>query len=39
MSGHGRFLIMSWDGGGNAPPAINLGARLVRRGHHVRLLG
>ena len=39
MSGPGRFLIMSWDGGGNAPPAINLGARLVRRGHHVRLLG
>jgi UDP:flavonoid glycosyltransferase YjiC (YdhE family) len=39
MSGPGRFLIVSWDGGGNAPPAINLGARLVRRGHHVRLLG
>jgi len=39
MSGPGRFLIVSWDGGGNAPPAINLGARLVRRGHQVRLLG
>jgi len=39
MSGPGRFLIVSWDGGGNAPPAINLGARLVRGGHHVRLLG
>jgi UDP:flavonoid glycosyltransferase YjiC (YdhE family) len=34
-----RFLIVAWDGGGNAPPALNLGARLVRRGHRVRLLG
>lgn len=39
MSRSGRFLIVSWDGGGNAPPAINLGARLVRQGHQVRLLG
>ena len=39
MSGPGRFLIVSWDGGGNAPPALNLGARLVRQGHQVRLLG
>lgn len=39
MGRSGRFLIMSWDGGGNAPPAINLGARLVRQGHQVRLLG
>jgi UDP:flavonoid glycosyltransferase YjiC (YdhE family) len=39
MSGPGRLLIVSWDGGGNAPPAINLGARLARQGHHVRLLG
>lgn len=36
MSGPGRFLIVGWDGGGNAPPALNLGARLVRQ---VRLLG
>jgi UDP:flavonoid glycosyltransferase YjiC (YdhE family) len=35
----GRFLIASWDGGGNTPPALNLGARLVRAGHAVRLLG
>jgi UDP:flavonoid glycosyltransferase YjiC (YdhE family) len=34
-----RFLITSWDGGGNTPAAINLGARLVRAGHAVRLLG
>jgi UDP:flavonoid glycosyltransferase YjiC (YdhE family) len=32
-------LIVSWDGGGNTPPALSLGARLVRQGHRVRLLG
>jgi UDP:flavonoid glycosyltransferase YjiC (YdhE family) len=35
----GRFLIVSWDGGGNVPPALNLGARLTRQGYRVRLLG
>lgn len=35
----GSFLIVTWDGGGNVPPAIALGARLVRAGHRVRLLG
>jgi UDP:flavonoid glycosyltransferase YjiC (YdhE family) len=35
----GRFLIASWDGGGNTPAAYNLGARLLGRGHRVRLLG
>jgi UDP:flavonoid glycosyltransferase YjiC (YdhE family) len=39
MNGAGRFLILSWDGGGNTPPALNLGARLVRQGHQVRLVG
>ena len=39
MTGVGRFLIVSWDGGGNVPPALNLGARLVHLGHRVRLLG
>jgi hypothetical protein len=39
VSRPGRFLIVSWDGGGNAPPALNLGARLVRQRHQVRLLG
>jgi UDP:flavonoid glycosyltransferase YjiC (YdhE family) len=34
-----RFLIASWDGGGNTPSAFNLGSRLVRRGHRVRMLG
>ena len=39
MTRAGRFLIISWDGGGNVPPALNLGARLVHLGHQVRLLG
>ena len=34
-----RFLILSWDGGGNTPAAYNLGARLVRAGHRVRMMG
>ena len=34
-----RFLIATWDGGGNTPSALNLGARLVRKGHRVRLIG
>jgi UDP:flavonoid glycosyltransferase YjiC (YdhE family) len=34
-----RILILSWDGGGNTPSAYNLGARLVRRGHRVRMMG
>jgi UDP:flavonoid glycosyltransferase YjiC (YdhE family) len=38
MTGTGRFLIVTWDGGGNVPPAVNLGARLIRRGHEVRVL-
>jgi hypothetical protein len=39
VSGPGRFLIVSWDGGGNAPAALNLAARLACQGHQVRLLG
>src|SRR4029077_9261432 len=39
MSGQRRFLIASWAGGGNTPPAFNLGTRLVRRGHRVRMVG
>ena len=34
-----KFLIATWDGGGNTPPAFNLGTRLARRGHRVRMLG
>jgi UDP:flavonoid glycosyltransferase YjiC (YdhE family) len=39
MTEHGDFLIVTWDGGGNVPPAIALGARLAMAGHRVRLLG
>jgi len=39
MTRTGRFLIVGWDGGGNVSPALNLGTRLVRLGHRVRLLG
>jgi UDP:flavonoid glycosyltransferase YjiC (YdhE family) len=39
MSESGGFLVASWDGGGNTPPAFALAARLSRRGHRVRLLG
>jgi UDP:flavonoid glycosyltransferase YjiC (YdhE family) len=39
MTRRAKFLIVSWDGGGNVPPAINLGARLVAQGHQVRLIG
>lgn len=33
------FLIATWDGGGNTNPAYNLGTRLRRRGHRVRIIG
>ena len=39
MKAPARFLIATWDGGGNKPPACNLGSRLARRGHRVRMLG
>ena len=39
MSDRRKFLIATWDGGGNTPPAFNLGMRLARRGHRVRMLG
>jgi UDP:flavonoid glycosyltransferase YjiC (YdhE family) len=35
----GRFLIVTWEGGGNIAPAIALGYHLNRAGHDVRLLG
>lgn len=34
----GRFVIVAWDGGGNVPPALAIGRRLKRAGHHVRVL-
>lgn len=33
------FLFVTWDGGGNVPPALGIAAELARRGHHVRFLG
>lgn len=35
----GRFVIATWAGGGNVPPAIALALRLQRRGHQVRFMG
>ena len=39
MNAPGGVLIVTWDGGGNVPPALALGARLSRAGHRVRVLG
>lgn len=36
MSG---VLIVTWDGGGNVPPALGIAAELVDRGHDVVVLG
>lgn len=32
-------MIVSWDGGGNVPPALAIGRRLGQAGHRVRVLG
>jgi MGT family glycosyltransferase len=34
-----RYLMAMWDGGGNAPPQLGVGRRLVERGHQVHVLG
>lgn len=34
-----RILVVTWDGGGNVPPALGIAAELTRRGHRVRVLG
>ena len=34
-----HILFVTWDGGGNVPPATALAHELVRRGHDVRFLG
>src|SRR3712207_757509 len=34
-----RILFVTWDGGGNVPPALGIAAELGRRGHAVRFLG
>jgi UDP:flavonoid glycosyltransferase YjiC (YdhE family) len=33
------FLFVTWDGGGNVPPALGIAAELRARGHAVRFLG
>lgn len=34
-----EILFVTWDGGGNVPPAVGIAAELARRGHAVRFLG
>jgi MGT family glycosyltransferase len=34
-----RFAFVTWDGGGNVPPAIGIARELQSRGHVVRFLG
>lgn len=34
-----NILFVTWDGGGNVPPALGIAASLERRGHQVRFLG
>src|SRR5215212_10682941 len=33
------ILFVTWDGGGNVPPALGIAAELQSRGHVVRFLG
>lgn len=32
-------MLFGWDGGGNVPPFLALGKRLLTRGHRVRMVG
>ena len=32
-------LFVTWDGGGNVPPALGIAAELQHRGHRVRVMG
>ena len=34
-----EILFVTWDGGGNVPPAVGIAEELKRRGHRVRFLG
>jgi UDP:flavonoid glycosyltransferase YjiC (YdhE family) len=34
-----EVVVVTWDGGGNLPPALGIAGELLRRGHHVRFLG
>ena len=39
VSAMGRVLLVTWDGGGNVPPAVALGTRLAATGHDVAAYG
>jgi hypothetical protein len=32
------FLFATWQGGGNLPPVLTVAARLLARGHRVRVM-
>lgn len=34
-----NVLFVTWDGGGNVPPALGIAAELRQRGHRVRVMG
>jgi UDP:flavonoid glycosyltransferase YjiC (YdhE family) len=34
-----NVLFVTWDGGGNVPPALGIAAELHQRGHRVRVMG
>jgi UDP:flavonoid glycosyltransferase YjiC (YdhE family) len=34
-----NILIITWDGGGNVPPALGIAVELQQRGHRVRVMG
>jgi UDP:flavonoid glycosyltransferase YjiC (YdhE family) len=34
-----NILFVTWDGGGNVPPALGIAAELQARGHRVRVMG
>ena len=34
-----EILFVTWDGGGNVPPALGIAGELSARGHEVRFVG
>jgi UDP:flavonoid glycosyltransferase YjiC (YdhE family) len=34
-----NILFVTWDGGGNVPPALGIAAELLRREHRIRVMG
>jgi hypothetical protein len=34
-----RFTFVTWDGGGNVPPAVGIAQELIARGNEVRFVG